>query len=146
MIYSSLCYICLFSYSISQLVSSSVYSALGKFKEAIDMAKAVELLLAKPNASMNRMRSRSIHVLESFIHHWSRPLHQTLPRLLEGYTVGLTSGDTEDAAMNRKFKLPKCESLATIFRKSCLPNHISFSSSTREPPILFRSSLRGVRR
>ncbi len=110
------------------------------------MAKAVELLLSKPNASMNRMRSRSIHILESFIHHWSRPLHQTLPRLLEGYTVGLTSGDTEDAAMNRK--LPKCESesRAPIFRKSLLPNHISFSPSTREPPILFRPSLRGVRR
>lgn len=66
----------------------------------MEMSKAVELMLANPN--MARMKARSIHVRETFIHHWLMPLQGTFAPLLEGYQVGLTSGDIESAAMNRK--------------------------------------------
>ena len=64
------------------------------------MSNAVELMLANPN--MARMKARSIHVRETFIHHWLMPLQGTLAPLLEGYQVGLTTGDIESAAMSRK--------------------------------------------
>lgn len=64
------------------------------------MAKTVELLLAKPN--MERMRSRSIFICEGMINHWTAPLQGILAPLLQGYQIGLQSGDLESAAINRK--------------------------------------------
>jgi len=88
------------------------------------MLKVVDLILAKPNQGMDRMKSRSMYVCETMIgkflciyyafldfpsglifytvDHWTTPLHGTLPPLLEGYQVGLRSGDVESAAYNRE--------------------------------------------
>ena len=84
---------------IREFIISS--STLGKYKEGVEMAKAVKLML--PRSSMSHVRSRSIYVLECFINHCILPLRETLAPLLRGYEVGLKSGNTEDAAMCRKF-------------------------------------------
>lgn len=77
-----------------------ILNKLGKLQEGREMAKTVDLLLAKPN--MERMRSRSILICEGNIHHWTAPLQGTLAPLLQGYQTGLQSGDLESTAINRK--------------------------------------------
>lgn len=73
-------------------------AAFGKFDEGEEMARTVELLLRKPG--MQRMKSRSFYILEGFIRHWTCPLRATRGPLLNGYRVGLETGDVESAAFN----------------------------------------------
>ena len=62
------------------------------------MAMAVDLILAKPG--MRRVESRSIFICQVLVYHWSTPLHKTLAPLMEGYNVGLETGDIESAGYN----------------------------------------------
>ena len=88
------------------------------------MSKAVDLILAKPG--MDRMKSRSIFVYRGVIRklllckhmpfisllwlmfsshtaeHWIAPLQGTIEPLLEGYRVGLRTGDVESAGIARE--------------------------------------------
>jgi len=69
----------------------------GKIKQGREMAKAAELIMSKPE--MKRCKSRTIFVCEGLINHWSKPLRETLDPLLEGYRVGLESGDGQSAGI-----------------------------------------------
>lgn len=77
-----------------------ILNNLGKLQEGREMAKTVELLLAKPK--MERMKSKSIFICEGMINHWTAPIQGTLAPLLQGYQTGLQSGDLESAALSRK--------------------------------------------
>ena len=59
----------------------------GKFSRGRDMGKATELLLENPK--YERMQSRSCFLIETFIHHWTSPIHLTLSPLLSGYQKGM---------------------------------------------------------
>jgi len=69
----------------------------GKIHQGREMAKAAELIMSKPE--MKRCKSRSIFVCEGLINHWSKSLRETLDPLLEGYRVGLESGDGQSAGI-----------------------------------------------
>lgn len=69
----------------------------GKIQQGREMAKAAELIMSKPE--MKRCKSRTIFVCEGLINHWSKPLKETLDPLLEGYSVGLESGDGQSAGI-----------------------------------------------
>ena len=73
-------------------------AAFGKFDEGKEMAKTVERLLSKPG--MQRIKSRSFYILEAFIRHWTCPIHASRDPLLQGYQIGLETGDVESAALN----------------------------------------------
>ena len=88
-----------------------ILNTLGKLQEGKEMARTVELLLAKPN--MERMRSRSIFICEGMINHWTAPLQGTLAPLLQGYQTGIQSGDLESAAINRKSNIQTLQSYDT---------------------------------
>ena len=80
-----------------------IYCAFGKFQDGMKMSKAVELILADP--SVERIKSRSMFVIEGFIHHWTIPLQGTLAPLLEAYQVGLKTGDIDGAASSLLFRI-----------------------------------------
>lgn len=69
----------------------------GKVQKGREMAKAAELIMSTPE--MKRCKSRSIFVCEGLINHWTKPLKETLAPLLEGYRVGLDSGDGQSAGI-----------------------------------------------
>lgn len=91
-----------------------ILNNLGKLQEGREMAKTVELLLAKPK--MERMKSRSIFICEGTINHWTAPIQGTLAPLLQGYQTGLQSGDLESAALSRK------SIIQTSFANICIFN------------------------
>mmetsp|Transcript_35089 Transcript_35089/g.59569 ORF Transcript_35089/g.59569 Transcript_35089/m.59569 type:complete len:329 (+) Transcript_35089:112-1098(+) len=62
------------------------------------MARAVDLILERPG--MERMKSRSCLLTQGTIIPWTSPLQGTLAPMLEGYQVGLKTGDTESAGYN----------------------------------------------
>ena len=62
------------------------------------MARTVERLLSKPG--MQRIESRSTYILEGFIRHWTCPVLISRDLLLQGYQIGLETGDVESAAFN----------------------------------------------
>ena len=73
-------------------------AAFGNFDEGKEMARTVKRLLRKPG--MQRIKSRSFYILEGFIHHWTSPLRASRGPLLNGYKIGLETGDVESAAFN----------------------------------------------
>jgi predicted ATPase len=68
---------------------------LGKPQKGREMAKAAELILAKPG--MRSSTSLTISVTQSFCYHWTVPVQDTIAQLLKGFQVGLEIGDTECA-------------------------------------------------
>lgn len=80
-----------------------ILNNLGKLQEGREMARTVELLLAKPK--MARMKSKSIFICEGMINHWTAPIQGTLAPLLQGYQTGLQSGDLESAALSLRFRV-----------------------------------------
>eukprot|EP00984_Skeletonema_dohrnii_P002037 scaffold682_cov105-Skeletonema_dohrnii-CCMP3373.AAC.7 len=67
----------------------------GKPHEGREMAKAAELILERPG--MRSSTSNTIFVTQTFCHHWTSPLQDTIAQLLKGYQVGLEIGDTVKA-------------------------------------------------
>ncbi|MBU1171000.1 MAG: diguanylate cyclase [Proteobacteria bacterium] len=47
--------------------------------------------------------SRTIYVYNALIRHWSAPIKDTLPDLMEGYRIGLETGDLDYAGLNLFF-------------------------------------------
>jgi len=68
---------------------------LGNPQKGREMAKAAELILAKPG--MRRINSKTIFTVESFCYHWTAPLQDTIAPLLKGFQEGLEIGDTDSA-------------------------------------------------
>ena len=68
---------------------------LGKPHQGREMAKAAELILAKPG--MRSSTSLTISMVQSFCYHWTAPVQDTIAPLLKGFQVGLEIGDTECA-------------------------------------------------
>ena len=95
-IIGKVCKLVLYGISHTMLLQS----AFGKPREASEMARAVDLILAKPGLA--KMKSRSTFMCEGYIHHWTNPIQSSLAPLLEGYQAGLRTGDTESAAFNRE--------------------------------------------
>jgi hypothetical protein len=60
-----------------------------------EMAKAAELILAKPG--MRSSTSLTMFLTQSFCYNWTAPLHNTIAPLLKGFQEGLEIGDTENA-------------------------------------------------
>jgi len=69
--------------------------SLGEPRKGREMAKAAELILAKPG--MRSSTSMTIFITQSFCYHWTAPLHDTIAPLLKGFQEGLEIGDTESA-------------------------------------------------
>ena len=65
------------------------------------MSKAMELMLSRPGG-YEKIQPRVSMICEGSIHHWTRPLSSSLKPLLEGYTVGVRTGDIEYATHNRE--------------------------------------------
>ena len=91
------------------------------------MSKVVDLILAKPD--MDHIKSRCMMLREGTIRkyfvvllvscnglysllryrttdHWIAPVQDTLAPLLEGYQIGLRTGDNENAASNCEYHEP----------------------------------------
>ncbi|BBD59007.1 two-component hybrid sensor and regulator [Nostoc sp. HK-01] len=49
---------------------------------------------------INAFKSRAYFIINSFIRHWKEPLQNIIPSLLEGYQIGLETGDWECVALN----------------------------------------------
>ena len=75
----------------------------GKPQQGRVMAKAAELIFAKPCAS--RMKSRSTYGIQGFINHWTMPIRETLTPLAEGYQHGRDIGDFESAKLCLGFRV-----------------------------------------
>jgi len=71
----------------------------GQFQRGREIAKAVGLILKKPN--MKHKKSRGIFGQE-IIKLWGSPLQASLQPLLEGYQMGLKVGDMEAAGIDRE--------------------------------------------
>ena len=82
----------------------SILIAFGDVKRGTEVAKVAELLLEKKNTK--EMKSKVHYILEGFVNHWTCPLQGTLQPLLQGYKLGLETGDTESACYNRKCLSP----------------------------------------
>jgi len=65
---------------------------LGRPQQSREMAKAAELILAKPG--IRSTTSMTICITQSFCYHWTAPLHVTIAPLLKGFQEGLEIGDT----------------------------------------------------
>jgi len=79
--------------------------AFGEIKRGIEMSKAAELLLInKPDR--RRMKSRVTFHVEGFVYWWTRPIHESLQPLLQGYQVGIETGDIGSACYNLLFRTP----------------------------------------
>ena len=76
------------------------YSLFGKTQEALKTSKAMQLMLSRPG--YEKIQPRVSMICEGSIHHWTRPLSSSLKPLLEGYTVGVRTGDIEYATHNRE--------------------------------------------
>lgn len=74
----------------------------GRLKQAQEMAKASELILKNP--SMVRMKSRATFHIDGLITWWLSPVHSVLSPLLQGYQVGLDTGDIGSACYNLLFR------------------------------------------
>ena len=74
--------------------------AFGEFDRGREMGRAAELLLERKG--MRDMISRIRFVNQGMIQHWTTPLKRTLQPLLDGYIIGLETGDTESAGWNSK--------------------------------------------
>jgi len=75
----------------------------GKPQQGRVMAKAAELIFAKPFAT--RMKSRSTFGIQGFINHWTMLLRETLTPLTEGYQHGRDIGDFESAKLCLGFRV-----------------------------------------
>jgi len=75
----------------------------GKPQQGRVMAKAAELIFAKPFAT--RMKCRSTFGIQGFINHWTMPLRETLTPLTEGYQHGRDIGDFESAKLCLGFRV-----------------------------------------
>ena len=72
----------------------------GHLKQAQEMAKASEMILEKPDMGMTRMKSRATMVSYGVIRWWLSPVQSVVPELLQGYQVGLETGDVGSACYN----------------------------------------------
>ena len=72
----------------------------GDPKKGREMGRAGELISDKPE--LKRMKSRVLFHVHGINYHNTSPLQGTLRPMLEGYQVGLQTGDTESACWNRE--------------------------------------------
>ena len=94
--------------------SSSYFAGLGmllcgpfgKPQEGLEMAKAAELILEK--TGMRSSAANTVYLTQTFCYHWVSPLQETIAPLLNGYQIGLETGENERAGFclaNRSFHL-----------------------------------------
>jgi len=74
------------------LVLCGFFRDLNKGRE---MAKAVELIFAKRDWKL--IKPRTVFICETFVLHWTAPLQASFVPLLEGYRMGLYTGDIDSA-------------------------------------------------
>mmetsp|Transcript_39577 Transcript_39577/g.95158 ORF Transcript_39577/g.95158 Transcript_39577/m.95158 type:complete len:1108 (-) Transcript_39577:206-3529(-) len=74
----------------------------GDPKRGREMGKAAELLAQNPEMKM--MKSRVLFCVQALVYHHTSSLQGTLRPLLEGYQIGLRTGDTESACWSIGFR------------------------------------------
>ena len=73
----------------------------GDPKRGRELALAAELILAGAQPTTTQIISRCTFLCQGCIFHWTTPLHETLAPLLEGYRIGLETGDVQSAGLNQ---------------------------------------------
>jgi predicted ATPase/serine phosphatase RsbU (regulator of sigma subunit) len=74
---------------------------LGDFEGAMKFGRLGLRLLDRLNA--REYESRSIFVFNAIIRHWVEPIKETIASLLEGYRIGMETGDLDYAGFNLFF-------------------------------------------
>jgi predicted ATPase len=90
---------------ILAIVGLLLVVALKDYKGAKDYAEKALALLKEPNCRQSE--SRTHFIVYEFIMHWVSPIEVSITGFLDGYYMGIATGDTENASWNKYMYLEK---------------------------------------
>ncbi len=88
---------------ILAMVGLLLVAVLKDYKGAKDYAEKALALLKEPNCRQSE--SRTNFIVHAFIMHWVSPIEVSVKGFLDGYYMGIATGDTENASWNKYFYL-----------------------------------------